>query len=547
MNPSRRSLLLASTAWLSATSLGAVPGIGRAATAASGAAQGATAAPVQPGGTLSMAIYAEPDFLVSAFSPAGPPLTVSTKLFDPLVEYDAQFRPVPKLASSWHTSADGLTWTLRLREGVRWHDGKPFTSADVAWSLQNVWQKLHPQGRIAYAHVTRVDTPDPHTVVLKLDEPSPYLINALGASVSQVLPRHLYEGRDVLSNPANNAPVGTGPYRFSRWQRGAFVELVRNPDYWVPGRPYLDKLVFRVFPDSAAAAIALETNVVQLATSESIPQVDIRRIEQGGKVALITGDTPVTATVLNLDLNLDRPALRDLRVRQALYHAIDRSFIVRNVYSGFARTADAPLPPTLAAFHTDDVPKYPFDPARAEALLDAAGLRRGADGTRLALTLDSNPKTAMMQTSQYIRGALSRVGVKVDLHSQDFGQYVKRIYTDRDFDLGLILGNVGPDPVIGLQRFYASNSFRPGVPFSNGAHYVSPQADDLLFRAAREQQPAERTKLYAAFQKLAQTDLPRLPLVSLTVVILLRREVRNLSDVGSAMFGNFADVALARG
>jgi peptide/nickel transport system substrate-binding protein len=536
MNPSRRNMLQTSAALLASTTLGALPGLVRAAEGASPS--------VTRGGTVSMAIYAEPDFLVSAFSTAGPPLTISTKLFDGLVGYDEQFRPVPRLATSWDTSADGLSMTLKLRPGVKWHDGKPFTSADVAWSIENVWKKLHPQGRITYAHVTRVDTPDAGTVVLHLDQPSPYIISALGSVVSQVLPRHLYEGRDVLSNPVNNAPVGTGPYRFSKWQRGSYIELVRNPDYWQPERPYLDKLVFRVFPDSAAAAIALETNVVQLATSESIPQVDIQRIGKNPALRVFSGDSPITATVLSLDLNLDRPVFKDPRVRQALYHAVDREFIVKNVYFGFAQQADAPLTPTLQPFFTSDVPKYPYDRARAEALLDAAGFKRGSDGTRFTLTLDSNPKTAMMQTSQYLRGAYARVGVKVDLRSQDFGQYVKRIYTDRDFDLGLVLGNVGPDPVIGLQRFFASGSFKPGVPFSNGAHYVSAEADDLLARGQREMQAAERARLYQRFAQVVETDLPRLPLVSLTTVILANRSVQNLGGVGDAMYGNYADLHL---
>jgi peptide/nickel transport system substrate-binding protein len=533
-------MLQTSAALLASTAFGALPSIARAT-----GAPAASTAPTEPGargGTVSMAIYAEPDFLVSAFSPAGPPLTVSTKVFDGLVDFDEQFRPVPRLATNWDSSSDGLVMTIKLRPGVKWHDGKPFTSADVAWSLENVWKKLHPQGRITYAHVTRVETPDAVTVVLHLDEPSPYIPSAFGSSISQVLPRHLYEGRDVLSNPANNAPVGTGPYRFSKWQRGSFIELERNPDYWQPGRPYLDKLVFRVFPDSAAASIALETNVVQIATSESIPQVDIQRIGRNPALRVFSGDSPTTATVLSLDLNLDRPVFRDPRVRQALYHAVDREFIVKNVYFGFAQQVDGPLAPTLAPFWTGDVPKYPYDRARAESLLDAAGFKRGRDGTRFTVTLDSNPKTAMMQTSQYLRGALARVGVKVDLRSQDFGQYVKRIYTERDFDLGLILGNVGPDPVIGMQRFFASGSFKPGVPFSNGAHYVSAEADDLLARGQREMQPAARAKLYQRFAQVVETDLPRLPLVALATVILLNRNVQNIGDVGRAMYGNYADL-----
>jgi len=545
---SRRQFLQSSLFFASAAALLGMPGQVWAAGSASAAASNSVSnAPLPPqegvrGGTLSMGIYAEPTFLTSAFSTAGPPMSVSTKLFDGLLEYDEQFRPQPKLVTAWNTSDDGLTMTFTLREGVLWHDGKPFTSSDVAWSLSNVWQKLHPQGRITFAHVVDVQTPNPLTIVLKLNQPSPYILNGLHASLSQVLPRHLYEGRDVLTNPVNNAPVGTGPFRFSKWQTGSFIELVRNEHYWQPQLPYLDKILFRFFPDSGSASAALQTGDIQLATSESIPQVDIQRLAKVPTLRVITGDSPLSAAVLNLDFNLDRPVFKDVRVRQALYHAVNRDFIVKNIYYGYAVPADAPLSKTFPQFYTNDVAHYPYDPKRAEALLDEAGFKRGADGVRFTVTLDSNPKTAMMQTSQYLRAAYAQIGVRVNLQSEDFATYVKRIYTDRAFDLGLVLGSVGPDPVIGLQRFYASNSYVPGVPFSNGAHYVSAKADQLLADAQQETNLKKRSQLYADFQKLVETDLPRLPLVSLTTVVLYQKDLQQLNNTTEATLGNFASL-----
>ena len=140
-----------------------------------------------------------------------------------------------------------------------WHDGAPFTSADVAWSLMNVWKTLHGRGRATYANVERADTPDARTVVLHLSQPSPAIMNALAAAESQVLPRHRYEGTDVLTNPLNNAPVGTGPFRFKEWRRGSAVVVERNPDYWDAGKPYLDAIVMRFIPDGAGRSAALET------------------------------------------------------------------------------------------------------------------------------------------------------------------------------------------------------------------------------------------------------------------------------------------------
>ncbi|WP_347557019.1 ABC transporter substrate-binding protein [Robbsia sp. KACC 23696] len=500
-----------------------------------------TGAPVR-GGPITMGIYAEPDFLTNAYSSAGPPLFVSTKVFDGLLNYDAQFKPQPGLATSWETRGDGLAITLHLRQGVKWHDGKPFTSSDVAWTLLNVWKTLHPQGRTTFANVTSVDTPDAHTVVLHVSEPSPYILNGLHAAVAQVLPKHLYEGRDVMTNPVNNAPVGTGPFRFKQWQRGSFVELERNPAYWQAGLPYLDTLYFRFYPDTAAASAALQTDAIQLGTNEIFPQIDLERLGKLPNLRLVSGDSPLTAMALNLDFNLDRPVFKDVRVRQAIYHAIDPNFIVKNIYFGFAKPAYAPLPDSLPQFFTNDVARYPYDLDTANALLDAAGFKRGAGGVRFDLTLDSNPKPAMMQVSQYLRAALSRVGIRVTLQPEDFGTYVKRIYTDRTFDLGLVLGNVGPDPVIGIQRFYASSSFKPGVPFSNGDHYMNPEVDRLLKAGATQTDPAKRRDTYVAFQQIVQKDLPRLPLVSLVLSVLYDKRLHNLNDIVTAYYGNFATV-----
>ncbi|PYM88400.1 MAG: ABC transporter substrate-binding protein, partial [Candidatus Rokuibacteriota bacterium] len=209
-------------------------------------------APAQKrGGTLVMLVQPEPPTLASYISTSGPIGQVATKVYEGLLEYDFNLKPIPSLAESWKVSADGKTITFVLQKGVRFHDGKPFTSADVKFSVLEVLKKVHPRGAATFREVTEIDTPDEHTVVFKLTTPAPYLMMALSGYESPMLPKHLFEGSDIKTSKYANAPVGTGPFKFVEWQRGQFMRFDRNPDYWRKGRPYLDRIVARFIADSA--------------------------------------------------------------------------------------------------------------------------------------------------------------------------------------------------------------------------------------------------------------------------------------------------------
>ena len=195
------------------------------------------------GGTLNAIIQPEPVSLTAAVLAAAPTGIVGGNIFDGLVRYDLDLKPQPELATRWEVSPDGRTITFHLREGVTWHDGQPFTSADVAWSLENVWKPLNPRNPALFRNITRADTPDPHTVVFHLVEPSIALFGLLNGNGAQILPRHLYEGTNVLTNPYNLKPIGTGPFVFKEWVKGSHILLERNPHYWDAGKPYLLSLI----------------------------------------------------------------------------------------------------------------------------------------------------------------------------------------------------------------------------------------------------------------------------------------------------------------
>jgi peptide/nickel transport system substrate-binding protein len=502
-------------------------------------------APVR-GGRLVIGQFPEPALLTSGLTTAGPTTNISGKIFDGLLTYGFDLQPHPLLATAWQTSADGRSITLTLRSGVTWHDGEPFTSADVAYSVTQIWKKYHGRGRSTFASVETVDTPDPTTAILRLNKPAPFILNALAATESQVLPRHLYEGTDPLSNLRNIAPIGTGPFRFVRWERGGYVLLERYPGYWDQPKPYLDQIVYRFIPDAGGRAAALESGDLQLVGESGVPGPDIARLAALPSLALETRGYEYGSSIALVEFNLDRPAFKDARVRRAFAHALNRDFIGEAIWYGYGKPATGPIPPSFPAFYSPDVPLYPYDPKRAIALLDEAGLKPDGSGTRLTVTHDYMPYGEPYQrTGDYLREALGRIGVKVTIRSQDYAAFVKRVYTDRDFDFTNYSASTGPDPAIGVQRFYWSRNFSPGVAFSNGSHYADPETDSVLEAAQSEVDPDRRHALYARFQALAQRDLPELPLVALTQVTLSSKRLRGHTVNAEGIRANFAGAYLA--
>jgi len=197
----------------------------------------------------------------------------------------------------------------------------------------------------------------------------------------------------------------------------------------------------------------------------------------------------------------------------------------------------------LKSYYTADVPSYEYDPGKANRLLDEAGFPRGSNGVRFHLTHDYLPITdTFKQTAEYLKQALKAVGIDVTIRGQDFPTYVRRVYTQRDFDFTNNMMNNTPDPTSGVQRLYWSKNFKPGVPFSNGSGYSNPEMDRLLETAMTELNSAKRQKLWHDIQRLSMTDLPDIPLVGLQRVTIYNRKVNNLFIRPMGYLDNFADV-----
>ena len=494
------------------------------------------------GGTLTMVELGEPTTLVPLIDSNTRTRTISTKILEGLVSFDQQFRPQPKLATAWSISEDGLTYRFELRRGVKWHDDRNFTAADVAFSLMAL-KKVGPRGRITFANLQAVETPDDHTAVLVLSQPTPYLLKALTGGETPILPAHRYTEANFADSANGNAPVGTGPFVFVEWKQGSHVLLKRNPDYWQPGAPLLDRVVVRFVNDAASASAALETGEADFSLSVALP--DLARLKANPKLKIETFSDAYLNNAQILEFNLDHPVLARREVRHALAHAIDRGFINDAIFYGHATPAASTVPAALAAYNDEAPFSYPLDPARAGALLDAAGLRRGPDGSRFAVRLTFHPGALFKQTAEYLRGAFGRLGVRIEILDGDLGTYIRRVYTERGFDLNLNGISRLFDPTAGVQRLYWSDGIRNPLPYLNAAHYDNPRVDGLFREAAVEFDEARRARQFKEIQAITGADLPAIAVVALPTVVVANARLRNHVTTVDIASGNFAEAGFA--
>lgn len=493
------------------------------------------------GGTFVINLEPEPSSFLFNSNTAG---VLAGQVVEGLVDYDADYKPIPALAESWEASEDGLTITFHLRRGVKWHDGRPFTSADVQYTVLEVVKKVNPRAGTAFKAVEAVDTPDAHTVVFRLSEPSPAIWSVLSAGEAAILPRHLYEGKPPLSNEWNSKLVGTGPFVFKEWQRGDYILLEHNPDYW-GGRPYLDRVRVRTITDPGSRAAALEAGEVHYSPFSSVSPSEVARLKDVPGLRIETGGYGIFVPHFFFDFNLDREQFRDKRVRAAFAHAIDRQALADRVWFGLAKIATGPIPSAQAATYTSDTTQYPFDPQKAEQLLDEAGLPRGSDGVRLRITHHTMPYgDAFKRAGEFLRESLKQVGVEVQLINLDLSQFHRTIFGERNFDTFSTYYAAGADPQFGVLRRYWTKTLVKGVPWSNGTGYSNPEVDTLIEASFTENDPAKRRDLLVRFQKIAQDDLPSINLLELQHFSVVSKRVHGLSTFPNGYAKPFKDVWL---
>ncbi len=496
----------------------------------------ASLAGTQPkqGATLIMVVQPEPPTLASYVSTAGPIGQVSSKVYDGLCEYDFNLKPVPSLATSWQESADGKTITFKLRESVMFHDGKPFTSADVQFAIMEVLRKYHPRGTNTFRELDAIEAPDAHTAIFHLNTPAPYMMMALSGYESPIVPKHLFAGTDILNSRYANSPVGTGPFRFIAWQRGQYMRFDRNPEYWRAGEPHLERIVARFIGDAQTRSAAMQTGEINYGGFAAVPYFDVRRLTKRNGIAATTKGYEMQSPIIMLDFNTRVKPFDDVRVRRALSYAIDRKFVIDDIWFGFGKPATGPISSNFAVsgIYTPDVKNYnvPNGAEVANKMLDDAGYPRKVGGVRFEIVHDITPYgDEWKRFGEYVKQALAQVGIKATLRYEDVPTWLHRVYTNYDFQLTSNWIQTLADPVIGVDRLYSSWSIRKGTVFVNDSGWSSPETDRLMREAGVEIDLAKRAQLYHKFQQLVVEAAPLIWVSELEFVTVFDTKFRDLT------------------
>ena len=465
------------------------------------------------GGLLVIGTTQRPRHLNPAVQSGIATQSPGAQIFASPLRMDAQWKPQPYLAERWELSSDNRSITLHLRKDAVFHDGRPVTAEDVKFSLESI-RDNHPFASM-YGPLNAVTINDRHTAVVRLAEPHPAVLLAMSTALTPILPAHVFSGGDLKLHPRNATPVGSGPFRLVEFRPGEHIVLERFDRFFLKDLPRLDRIIFKEYKDPGSLLLAFESGEVDVLQQVSGGQ-DLARVRKVPGVQMIENAAPATGPLAWLAFNLKNPKLADKRVRQAISFAIDRDFIIQGLLGGAGKRSTGPIA-SGSPYYSADVERYDLNLGKATQLLDAAGLKPGADGTRLALEVDCPPGFASLKAVQdYTKPALAKIGIAVTVRSSpDFPTWARRV-AGQQFEATIDgVWNWG-DPVIGVHRTWLSSNIKPGVIWSNTQSYSNPKVDQLLAAAGKEMNVAKRKALYKDMQKIVVDECPVAFLVEAT-------------------------------
>lgn len=434
------------------------------------------------------------------------PRTFSAQIMDPLIFVSDDSTLSPGLAESWEVSDDGLQLTLRLRQGVKWHDGQPFTAEDVRFNFEEI-VPLSTYGAELAERIGSVEITDPNTVVVHLDQPYGPLLEAVAGQF--MVPKHVYEGTDYVTNQANKEPIGTGPMRFGHYTPGQEVVLEKNPDFW-GGEVHVDRAVFTIIPDPNSRAEALFSGEIDEAILD-VSQQD--RVAAGESAKLM--ERGIFPEYIPMMFNARSEHLADPAVRAAVFAAVDRRAIAETALAGVGTPANRLFPDEPAwALNTDvDFDRdFPRDLDAINATLDRAGFPRGPDGTRFTLTMRYiSSLTETAATAEMVKSMLAEVGIGAELVGTSGAVFTEKVYQEAEFDLAFLRTSLGAEPSIGITRWYTCNERKAAA--ANPSGICDPQIDAAAQAALAATDRDARGQAYKDLQARAAELMIQAPLV----------------------------------
>jgi peptide/nickel transport system substrate-binding protein len=463
------------------------------------------------GGTLVM-VHTDPGVMNPVLEAGWPHFPRMS--FNGLMDYDPQGNMVPGLATSWESSDDGLTYTFQLRTDVKWHDGKSLTAEDVQFTFEKILDpQIGSRLNLYFQAVKEVLAPSPSTVVFKLKEPDPVFLANLW---SGIISKHIWEKEDFAKSQYNVIPVGSGPWKVKEWVRGDHMTFEANPEYF-QGRPYLDRIIMKVIPDATVAFAALEKGDVHYFPFKGVvggpPYQLVDRLKQNPNLEVNVYEV---SSMQRFFFRNDKPPFNNLKVRQAIAHAIDKRFIIQKLLFGYGQISHSEVPPALKWAHNPNVPQYEYDVAKANQLLDDAGYRRGPDGVRFKTHIYGTPGVRAI-LSEILKEQLKAVGIAADIVINEWTTYYNAIRQTRDVDGVFTIFSLPsiPDPTTEAPRYH-SKEIRPGG--FNYLFYSNPRIDAIIEETQRTLNRGKRAQLFYEYQDILARDVPMIPLYVLTGV-----------------------------
>jgi peptide/nickel transport system substrate-binding protein len=447
------------------------------------------------------------------------------QIFEHLVRYRPDSMEIePDLATHWEVGGGGKVWTFHLRRGVTFHDGSPLDADAVVWSLERQRDPRHPDHKpnfnyweSSFRNVQKVEKVDAYTVRITIDRPyAPFLANLAMFPASILSPSAVHRAGVHY----DRRPVGTGPFKFVEWVPGERLTLAANPYYW-GGPPSLEYLAFRPIRDQRQRLQALEGGAIEVAYGLAPHDLPFVRLHPDLRLTRIAGNN-----VAYLAMNTQRAPFTDVRVRRAVNYAVNKIPIVKLLYQGLATPAKGPIPPGMWGYMAD-LPDYPYDPARARALLAEAGVR---PGRHVKLLTSSTPRPylpAPERVARILASSLRNVGFDVEVVSQPFRDHIHSLGRG-EHDLGLHgwTGDNG-DPDNFLYMLLDRDNTVPGLA-KNYAFYRNGALHGLLIWAQESNDRQERERLYRQAQLIVHDDAPWVPLWHSDVTVVASSKVQGL-------------------
>ena len=499
-------------------------------------ARGKSAGTTKGGGVLVFARSGDSVSLDPARETDGESFYATHQVFDTLVEFKTgTTEVVPALATSWEVSDDSLSYTFNLRKGVKFHDGTPLNAEAVVFSMERQFKENHPYysygpwkywGNMDMSSIVEsITAVNDLTVQFKLQKIEASFLANLAMDFAGIVSPTAF-----MADPEGFAsnPVGTGPFKFVSWTKGSDIVFDRNEDYWED--VYIDRLILKVIPDATARWLALQKGEVDIIDNPAVD--DLPAMDADPNVQLIQQPG---LNVGYLALNTDKKPYNDKRVRQAMNYAINRQEIIDAVYGSAGKIAKNPIPPTMWSFN-DDITPYPYDPAKAKALLAEAGYPKGFATEIWAMPVARPYNPDARKIAEIMQAQLAKINVKVEIISYEWGTYLDKVSVGEHQAamLGWTGDNGDPDNFLFVLLSIPSAQGSAG----NIAFWKNKKFNDLVVQAKETVDQARRTELYRQAQVVFHEEAPWVTIANSVVTVPASKAVKNfvISPTGSRVF-----------